>query len=107
MTTVRVAPGTCGFVTTVRAEAAGRRRVRVSLESDCEAVRELGRRLEELDLRQVVGAGFGQGPVFAAGRESLKHASCPVVSGLLKAAEVALGLNLPREARISFLEDEA
>jgi hypothetical protein len=36
--------------------------------------------------------------------KTIPHVSCPVISGLLKALEVSVGLALPRDASIRFIE---
>jgi hypothetical protein len=79
--------------------------VKLVIESDCPAVAELAAELPGLDMRQVL-AGFGQGPVFELAGEHLKHAACLVPAGIIKAAEVALGLNVAKPSAISFIEKE-
>ncbi len=101
--TVEVTGGACGFTTRISAAVRGRGKVELSMESDCEHVQAMAGELDGLDMRQVL-AGFGQGPVAAAAAANLAHGGCPVAAGVIKAAEVALGLNLPREAAIRFME---
>ncbi len=37
---------------------------------------------------------------------TIPHVSCPVISGVLKALEVSVGLALPKDATITFVEDD-
>jgi hypothetical protein len=45
-------------------------------------------------------AGLGRGRVYHSLSGCVRHVTCPVGSGILKAAEAAAGLALPRDARI-------
>ena len=44
-------------------------------------------------------------PVYHAAARHLKHVACPVASGILKALEVESGLNVPKDARITFVRE--
>ena len=37
---------------------------------------------------------------------TIPHVSCPVISGALKALEVSVGLALPKDASITFVEED-
>lgn len=101
--TVEVNGGACGFTTRITASPQGRGKLKLSVESECENVSAMADELGELDMRQVL-AGFGKGPVAEAAAANLAHGGCPVPSGLIKAAEVALGLNVASDADIHFVE---
>ncbi len=100
MVVVEVEAGACGMKSVIQACPEGRE-VQLTINSDCPAVVELAAELTGLSLRQVL-AGFGQGPLFELAGDHLKHGACPVPAGIIKAAEVALGLNVPRDAVIRF-----
>jgi len=38
--------------------------------------------------------------------DTIPHVSCPVITGVLKALEVSVGLALPKDATIAFVEDD-
>jgi hypothetical protein len=104
MTVVNVSAGACGFVTRISACKEDRRSVRISLESQCEAIQALDRVLQRhgpLSLRDIVSKGTGN-RVLMAGAEVVSHASCPVLVAIIKAAEVELGLNVPTPVTIEF-----
>ncbi len=105
MTKVKVESGVCGFTTTIVAEPGEKRQVKLNITSDCQAVTALAGELDTLGMRDVLTKGYGQGSVFEAAGRTLAHNACPVVSGIFKAAEVAMGLALPRPARIDFEEE--
>ena len=44
-------------------------------------------------------------PVYRSAAKHIKHAACPVMSGILKAIEVEAGLALPCDVRIEFIKD--
>ncbi|MEW5912938.1 MAG: hypothetical protein AB1814_10310 [Thermodesulfobacteriota bacterium] len=103
MTEVEIQAGACGFVTRVRADQKDGQSVSLAITSDCEAVAKLAEELGALGWDDLLRARFAQGPAAAVAGRCLKHAACPVLSGVLKCAEVELGLNLPREASIRFV----
>lgn len=108
MTSVRVNGGACGFVTRIRACKEERRGVSITLVSDCEAVLALNEELNSIGpftLRDIVSKGIGANRIFEAAARCLSHAACPVVVGVLKAAEVEMGLNVPSDVHVEFLED--
>lgn len=104
MTVVEVEAGACGMKSVIQASTEGHE-VTIAIESDCPGVSELADQLTGLTMRQIL-AGFGQGPVFELAGEHLQHAACPVPAGIIKAAEVAMGLNVPRPVNISFIDKE-
>ena len=102
MTKTIITAGPCNFKTTVEAVQVKPYVVELKIESDCEAVRKLAERLPELTMRDVLTKGFAKGPVYEQAAETLVHNSCPVASGILKAAEAAMKLALPKPAEIVF-----
>jgi hypothetical protein len=102
LTKVIVEAGACGFKSVIQAQPDQGRRVKVSITSDCEAVTALGQQIPSLGLKDVLTRGYGRGEVFAAAGRTLAHNACPVVSALIKAAEVELGLNVPSPVTITF-----
>lgn len=72
---------------------------RVSIESECESVRELGERLTEVMPFQEMSFN-GRPRTLELGAQCLAHAACPVPMGILKAVEIAAGLNLPSDVTV-------
>lgn len=105
MTTVIVDAGACGFRVGITATKEDRRQVRVRIESDCESVGKLGEKLEELGLLglgDVMGKGTNGNRILATGMQTLSHSGCAVLSAIIKACEVELGLNVPCPVKIEF-----
>lgn len=105
MTRVKVNAGICGFQTIIRCAKDGKYGVTTELISDCEHVQDLGLRLETgdaLQLGEVIAKGEAKNRVFQAASEALPHSACPVRVAIIKAAEVELGLALPRPVTIEF-----
>ena len=101
MTRVVIQSGSCGFTVTVTAERNADRTVRIELDTECEMVRAMQEDLQGLD-RMAPLTGFQNNPVYRSAASRLKHVSCPVPSGILKAIEVETGMNVPRDAIIAF-----
>lgn len=104
MSRVSVDPGPCGHRVTVEVVAdpeGGGKRYRLAVETDCPHVQRLAAALPVLGRMDALAA-IPANPVYQAAGRCLKHASCPVPSAILKALEVAAGLNVPRPATIRF-----
>ena len=105
MAKVVIRSGSCGFTSTVTAVKGEDRKVRITIESDCEQVRKMQEDIVLLD-RMDAFKRFADNPVYRSAAKRLKHVACPVPCGILKALEVAAGLNLPKDAVILFETDE-
>jgi len=104
VSTAVVEPGACGLRTTVRVErdpGGDGKTYRLTVETACEHVRRLAEALPTLGRMDAL-VPIRDNPVYAAAGTRLKHAACPVPSAILKALEVAAGLNVPKDATITF-----
>ena len=104
MTTVVVNSGACGFTVTIRASKGKDKTIEIVLDTDCEMVKKMQGDIAAVDRRAAV-CGFGSGPVHHSAAKHLKHAACPVPSGILKAIEIEAGMNVPRDAAIVFKKE--
>jgi hypothetical protein len=103
MTKVVVHPGVCGFSTTVIAEKGREKKIHLSLETDCEMVRKMAEELSVLDMMAVF-TRFLDNPVYRSASRHLKHVTCPVPGGILKAMEVEAGFAVPKDVSITFMK---
>ena len=76
----------------------------LTITSECEMVQKLGKELPELTMMDAFKRLLDN-PVYNKGATCLKHVSCPVPAGILKALEVEAGLAVPREVRMVFEKD--
>jgi hypothetical protein len=97
--------GICGFSTTIVAEAESMRKVKLSIESDCPQIKKASAELPEMDMLEELRAGLGHGHVYGVLSGCVRHVTCPVGSGILKAAEAAAGLALPKDATIKLTKE--
>jgi len=104
MTKVRINSGICGFTATVTAEKVDKKKVRITIESDCEMVQKLAAELPVLDMMSAFTAHLNN-PVYRAASKHIRHVACPVPAGILKALEAELGLSIPRDAGIIFIKE--
>ena len=99
MASAEIESGICGFCTTVKTTAEGRR-VRVEFETTCGYVEKLAEVLTEVDPYKEISYR-GEGPLtLRLAAEHLVHPACPVPAGIIKAIEVEAGLALPMDASI-------
>jgi hypothetical protein len=105
MARAEIDAGICGFRTTVIARMA-EGSCRITIESDCEAVRELAKALTEVDpFREI--SFRGEGPLtLRMGARYCHHPACPVPVGIIKTVEIAAGLALPKDATIRLSSTE-
>ena len=106
MTLVEVDAGACGFITRIGVSKIDARTVSISISSDCEAVEEWGDQLGSVNWRECLGENAFSSQIFISAADCLKHPTCPVYVGLLKAIEVEIGASLPADATIRFLPGE-
>ncbi|GAB4246691.1 MAG: hypothetical protein Kow00129_07080 [Thermoleophilia bacterium] len=99
--------GICGFHTTVLAEAVSMREVHLDITSDCPAIRKAAEQLKEIDMLEETKSGMGRGAVYEVLSGCARHVACPVGAGILKAAEAASGLALPKDATIRVSKETA
>lgn len=99
---VRVDPGICGFPCMIRAEKLDGKMVSLKItDSDCQQIKKLSERLTQILLKDLF-APISRNPVYTLTEKSSCHLSCPVPVAMIKAAEVAFGLALPRDVQICF-----
>jgi hypothetical protein len=101
MTRLKINPGACGLVSDVEVRRKGGKVFALMVRSDCEMVRKLCDELKELETMDVF-KGILENPVYRKGSSCLRHVSCPVPSGILKALEVEAGLAVPRDVSMTF-----
>ncbi len=101
MTKAIIDPGACGFRVEIIVEKIDKHKVSIRVKTDCEMVINMLHELLTLDMHQAFTGHFNN-PVYRASARHLKHPSCPVPSGILKAVEVEFGLCLPKEVLIRF-----
>ena len=92
--------GICGFQTTVVAAAESMRKVHLDIQSDCPQITKAAEQIPQMDMLEELRSGLGQGHVYTTLGGCVKHVTCPVGSGILKTAEAAAGLALPKDVTI-------
>lgn len=102
MTKVIVNSGACGFTVEVTAEKGKDKKIHISLNTECEMVRKMMDDISVVDIMTLF-SGLLNNPVYKSAAKQLKHVSCPVPSGILKAVEVEAGMAVPKEVSIVFL----
>ena len=101
-TCVSVNAGVCGFACRIKTWKIDKRAVGLEIsESECQQIQHFSERLSKLTLNEIF-TPVTRNPVYLASEQSGCHPSCPVPAGVLKAAEVAMAMALPRDASIRF-----
>ena len=76
-------------------------KVKVTINSECEMLREMGNQLGELDWRSALKP-IPTSPVCASAFQCIRHVACPIPIAILKATEVEVGMALPKDTNICF-----
>ncbi len=97
MTIVKIEPGICGMISTIKAESEDGQTVNLEIESVCPSIAALNQSLATVDAYEVCFAKFSASPVYQAAEENFKHAACPVPTAIIKAIEAEAGLALPKD----------
>lgn len=108
MVNVEITGGICGFITQVFAEDKTGYKASFRLESDCPNWKRVDAILGGKELNMMTElfkdkkTGTLNSQVLDVSFKTIPHVSCPVISGILKALEVSVGLALPKDAAITF-----
>lgn len=73
----------------------------LGIESECGQIQQLGSCLERLSMKDLF-LPHTKNPVFLCAETARCHLACPIPMSVIKAAEVALGLALPKDATLTF-----
>ena len=101
-TCVSVNPGICGFVCHITARKLNKKTVSLTIaESECKQIQQLSGILKNIVLKELF-MPVTRNPVYLAAEQSGCHPSCPIPAAVLKAAEAAMEMALPRDVLIQF-----
>ena len=98
---LEVDPGICSFTCLIRAFKDQKHTVRFEIQSDCEQIQNLAGELGNVGMKDLFLL-LSRNPIFLSAEKSQCHLACPIPCSLVKAAEVALGLALPKKVTITF-----
>ena len=101
-TCVSVDAGICGFTCRIKAWKIDKKAVGLEIsDSECQQIQQFSELLGKLTLKEVF-MPVTRNPVYLTAEQSGCHPSCPIPAAVLKAAEVAMEMALPRDAFIRF-----
>lgn len=113
MTELEIYAGICGFTTTVQSEDQKSYIARLNIESECPNWKKINEIFKDTDIN-VMTELFKDSKtdslnsrVIEVSLKTIPHVSCPVISGIIKALEVSVGLALPKDATITFIDSGA
>lgn len=105
MSTVKVHAGVCKFETKIKVKKTGPTTCKITIESDCPAVKKLAQELSECNIGELKKS-FVDSSIYNICAKYLRHVTCPVPTAILKAVEVAFGLALPKDVYIEVKEED-
>jgi hypothetical protein len=100
MIEVKVNPGVCGFITTIKVSSEDMQTAVIEISTDCPNIKPLEQELTEADGFEECFSKLGDSKVYELARKYCKHAACPVPSAIIKGIEAACGLALPKDVEI-------
>ena len=102
-TCASVNAGICGFTCRIKAWKIDKRTVGLEIsESECQQIQDFTELLGQLSLNEIF-MPITRNPVYLAAEQAGCHPSCPIPAAVLKTAEVAMQMALPRDASIRFV----
>jgi len=99
MATATIHAGICGFTTKVIAHTDGDA-VKLTITSECDAIRKLGGHLSVLNPYHEISFRRAIPQTYQEAMKYCTHAACAVPAGIIKAIEVESGLALPADVSI-------
>lgn len=108
MTKVKIDPGVCNLLTTVEAKSEDGMTVTLDVKSACPSVQAMIKELgNTFDAYEVCLTKPGGNVFYEYALEHFPgHAACPAISGIVKCIEAECKLALPKNAMITFLNEE-
>ena len=101
-TCASVNAGICGFTCRITARKIDKKAVDLEInESECQQIQRFSDLVSKLTLKDIFKP-VSRNPVYLAAQQSGCHASCPIPMAVLKTAEVAMEMALPREVSMRF-----
>lgn len=101
-TNVVVDPGICGFNCVITARQLERRTISIEItESHCEMIKQMAEGIRTISMQELF-MPMTKNPVYRNAEKSGCHSSCVIPSAILKAAEVAMEMALPKDVCIRF-----
>ena len=101
---MEIKAGVCGHIAKVAADSPDEQMVMLDIQTDCEKIASLAKKLEdrEIDGYAEIGAGF-DGVVLTAARSHLSGccAGCVVPAGIFKSVQVAARVALPKDIEMT------
>jgi hypothetical protein len=99
---VHVMPGICGFTALIKAQKIEKKKLRFKIsESECGQIKKLAAALQEMDWKDLF-VPLTRNPVYVNAEKSGCHPSCIMPAAMLKAAEVAMGMAIPKDVAFRF-----
>jgi hypothetical protein len=99
---VHVMPGICGFVGVVKASKLKDKKIRFQIsDSECEQIKRLSINLPEMDWKGLF-VPLTRNPVYINAEKAGCHPSCVIPAAMLKAAEVAMEMAVPKDVCFRF-----
>ena len=107
MTKVKVEPGICGLTAVITADSEDGMEAEVHVETQCKMIGALMEGLGDTwNAYEIFMPSPGQEKFLpAVTAKYATHASCPVISGILKCVEAECGLALKKNVSITFIEE--
>ena len=101
-TCASVNAGICGFTCHIKAWKIEKTVGLEISESECQQIQNYSELIRQLTLNEVFMPAI-RNPLYLAAEQAGCHPSCPIPAAVLKTAEVAMQMALPRDASIRFV----
>jgi len=102
---LRVDPGICGFKCEIGVKRVSKDMVEIRINGTaCKHIQKLGESIPSLTLRDLFSPII-QNPVYLSAQKNKCHPSCVIPVAIIKAAEIALEMALPKDVSLEILDE--
>jgi len=99
-----VEPGVCGMDTEIRVEG-DMMSANIVITSDCPHIKKLATEVTSASPVQDVFKNFASSDIYRLAAEHCPHLACPVPMAIVKSLEIAGGLALPQDVKVTFYQE--
>ena len=106
MTIIEVEDCSCGFHSKITISMDEPENVKVNISSGCDAANFWGRGLQRINWRECFGPEPLKSELWLSAMEKLNHRSCPLPIAVLRGIECVIGINVPANINIRFIQND-
>jgi hypothetical protein len=109
MARTQVISGDCGYSATIDVVSLDDKHVQVRVRSECDQITAMNPDLANIQWKgkgHEVFKGLSESVVYRSADKHIRHQGCPIPAAIIKTIEVEVGIALPQDVTIKFVQVE-